>query len=173
MPTPTHLLSADQTVAAPLAIHRETVRPEWIDYNGHLNVAYYLLAFDHATDALLDLIGLGHDHVRQHGGSIFILETHVSYHREVVAGDPLVFTTQLFDFDAKRIHHAHRMHHAEAGYLAATNELMLLHVDLASRRGAPMPAAAIERLGRIRAAHAGLARPQGLSRVIGLTRPAR
>ena len=64
----------------------------------------------------------------------------MTYHREVREGDPLRFTTRLLGHDAKRIHYIHEMFHADEGYLAATNELMSLHVSQATRRGAPMAA---------------------------------
>lgn len=166
-------MATPDPAAAPLVLHREPVRAEWIDANDHMNVAYYVLAFDHATDAFMDHIGLGADYVKSAGGSVFILEAHVSYLREVVGGDPLRFATHLIDFDEKRIHYAHAMFHDARGYHAATNELMLLHVDLGARRAAPMPAPALDRLAAIRRAHAGLARPPGLSRAIGLRRAGR
>ena len=155
-------------VAAPLVLHREPVRAEWLDYNEHMNVAYYVLAFDHATDAMCDHIGIGHDYMRETGGSIFILESHVSYLREVVRDDPLRFATYIFDHDAKRIHFAHEMYHDGEDYLAATNELMMLHVDLNTRRTAPMPDAVLEMLTGLKTAHAALPRPAGLSRTMGL-----
>ena len=157
------------TDAAPLDLHREAVRSEWIDYNGHMNVAYYVLAFDHASDAMCDHIGIGHDYMRETGGSIFILESHVSYLREVVRDDPLRFATYIFDHDAKRIHFAHEMYHDGENYLAATNELMMLHVDLNTRRTAPMPDPVLEKLAALKASHAALPRPAGLSRTMGLT----
>ena len=156
---------------APLFLHREKVRAEWLDYNAHMNVAFYLLAFDHATDAFMDHIGLGRAHVDASGGSVFVLEAHIAYLREVVGGDPLRFATHLIDFDEKRIHYAHAMFHDAENYHAATNELVLLHVDLAKRRAAPMPAAALARLAEIRRAHAAVAPPPGLSRAMGLRRP--
>lgn len=153
----------------PLVLHREPVRAEWLDYNEHMNVAYYVLAFDHASDALCDHIGLGHDYMRATGGSIFILESHVSYLREVVRDDPLRFATHVFDHDAKRIHFAHEMYHDQDGYLAATNELMMLHVDLNTRRTAPMPDPVLEKLAALKVAHAALTRPAGLSRAMSLS----
>ena len=154
--------------AAPLVLHREPVRAEWLDVNDHMNVAYYVLAFDHATDAFMAHIGLGPEHMKETGGSVFVLETHVSYLREVVGGDPLRFATHLFGFDEKRIHYAHAMFHDARDYHAATSEIMLLHVDLNRRRAAPMPAPVLDRLAAIRRAHAGVAPPPGLSREIGL-----
>jgi acyl-CoA thioester hydrolase len=155
-------------VAAPLALHSEVVRPEWIDYNGHMNVAYYVLAFDHATDALLDYLDLGVAYRRRTNKSVFVLETHVTYDREVHAGDPLRFTTQILGYDAKRLHVFHHMYHATAGFLAATTELIALHVDLAERRSAPMPDAALAKIEALVRAHAALPKPPQAGRVIGI-----
>src|SRR5690242_16223579 len=114
---------------APLETYRTTVPAEWIDYNGHMNVAYYLLAFDRGTDGLLDHLGLGGRYRAATNHSIYVLEAHLTYEREVKEGDPIRIATQLLDADGKRLHVFHRMFHETAGYLAATNELMALHVD--------------------------------------------
>jgi acyl-CoA thioester hydrolase len=156
-------------VATPFGAHRDLVRPEWIDHNGHMNMGYYLVVFDYATDAWMRYIGLGDDHRRAHRVTTFCLEAHVTYHREVRAGDPLRFTTRLLGWDAKRIHYFHEMHHAGEGFLAATNELMSLHVSEATRRGAPMRNEVCERLARIQAAHDRLPAPPQVGRRVGLT----
>lgn len=155
-------------VAAPFDVFRDVVRPGWIDHNGHMNMGYYLVVFDLATDEFLAWVGLDAAHRRTHDVTTFALEAHVTYHREVREGDPLRFTTVLLGFDARRIHYFHAMYHAGEGYLAATNELMSLHVSRATRRGAPMAPAVLERLGRIQVAHATLARPAQVGRRIGL-----
>ena len=159
-----------QTHAAPLALHRETVDPAWIDYNGHMNLAYYVLAFDHATDAFFDYIGIGVAYLEANHCSTFTLETHVTYDRELMAGDPMRFETQLLDHDAKRLHYMHMMYHAEEGYLASTNELISLHVDMVQRRSSPMPQPVIERLDQVAVAHRALPRPPQAGRVISLGR---
>src|SRR5438876_311238 len=123
---------------APFDRYRDHVRPEWIDGNGHMNVGYYLVVFDYATDEFLSWVGLDARHRREHRVTTFCLEAHVSYHREVRSADPLRFTTLLLGHDAKRLHYVHAMYHATGGHLAATNELMSLHVSEATRRGAPV-----------------------------------
>ena len=160
----------DSVPSAELEIHRETVVAEWIDYNGHMNVAYYVLAFDHATDRFLDLLDVGADYVRRTNHSWFVLETHVTYRQEVVEGDPLRFTLRLVEHDAKRAHYYLDMHHAERGYLAATSEQLGLHVDLTARRSAPFPDAVAARLQALADAQGGLARPEGVGRSIALRR---
>jgi acyl-CoA thioester hydrolase len=156
----------------PLRPFTTAVQPDWIDYNGHMNVAFYVLAFDKATDGLLDHLGLGEAYRRSTNCSMFALEAHVTYDRELKLGDRLAIDTQLIDADEKRLHFFHRMTHADKGYLAATSELMALHVDLAGPRSAPMPAAARAALEPLRAAHRLLPPPPQLGRRIGLKRPA-
>ena len=153
---------------APFDAYRDVVRPEWIDHNGHMNMGYYVVVFDLATDAFLSWVGLDEAYRRARGVTTFCLEAHVTYHREVRAGDPLRFTTLLLGHDAKRIHYFHEMRHAHEGYLAATNELMSLHVSEASRRGAPMTDAVSARLAEIQRAHDALPRPSQIGRVMGL-----
>ena len=161
------------TLAAPLDVYRDVVRPEWIDNNGHMNVGYYLVVLDYATDAFFRWVGLDDAHRRTAGVTTFCLEAHVTYHREVRAGDPLRFTTLLLGHDEKRIHYFHQMHHATDGFLAATNELMSLHVSRATRRAAPLAVAVRERLASIQAAHDAVPRPPQVGRSIGLgQRPA-
>ena len=160
------------TEPAPLSIHTDRVRDEWIDFNGHMNVAYYMLAFDHATDAFCDHVGLGQAYFREQNKSIFVLEAHITYDREVVAGDPLRFTTRVLDCDAKRVHLFHEMHHGEQGFLAATNEIVMLHVDMEHRRSAPMPANSLDMVRALATAHATLPRPPQIGRVIGLKKRA-
>jgi len=150
-----------------LRLHTETVRPEWIDYNGHMNVAWYVLAFDHATDRLLDHVGLGVAYVESQNRSVFVLEMHVTYEREVREGDPLTFTTRILGIDARRVHLFHSMHHATDGWLAATNELVLMHIDLDVRRSYPLPDRALDTLTDIHRTHADLPVPQQVGRVIG------
>jgi acyl-CoA thioester hydrolase len=147
------------------------VRPEWIDGNGHMNMGYYVVVFDLATDEWMQVIGLDAEHRRRREVTTFCLEAHVTYHREVREGDALRFTTRLLAFDTKRIHYVHAMYHAEGGYLAATNELMSLHVSQQTRRGAPMAREILARLTRILEVHRGLPRPPQVGRVMGLGAP--
>ncbi|MBI2161419.1 MAG: thioesterase family protein [Candidatus Rokubacteria bacterium] len=133
-----------------------------------MNMGYYVVVFDLATDEFLRWVGLDEAHRRERRVTTFCLEAHVTYHREVRAGDPLRFTTLLLAHDAKRIHYLHEMYHATQGYLAATNELMSLHVSEATRRGAPMAPEILARLARIQKAHDALPRPPQVGRAVGL-----
>lgn len=155
-------------IESPLCLYTGVVPSEWMDYNGHMNVAYYVLAFDRATDAFMDTLGMGQDYRDRCQCSGFVVETHVNYQRELVAHDPMRITTQLLGFDGKRIHCFHRLYHAAKGFLAATTELMLIHVALAERHSAPMPMPVLDRLGAVMAQHIQLPRPPQSGRVMGV-----
>ncbi|MDX1656515.1 MAG: thioesterase family protein [Candidatus Competibacteraceae bacterium] len=155
-------------IDAPLCLYNGHVLREWIDYNGHMNVASYVQAFDHATDALMEFVGLGPTYRASTHCSAFVLETHVNYQREMVEGEAIRITTQLLGFDAKRIHYFHRMYHGDTGYLTATTELITIHVDLKKRQGAPMPLAVLDRLNAVMAQHIQMPRPPQSGRVIGV-----
>ena len=150
--------------------HTETVRPEWIDYNGHMNVAYYMLAFDRATEALFAHLDIGEAYVRRENRSLFVVEAHVTYDREAVDGDRLRFETQILGHDDKRLHLFHRMIRAADGVLAATNEFLALHVDMKDRRGVPFPADVRERVSAQAVRHARLPWPPQAGRIIALGR---
>ncbi len=158
----------DDDIQAPFEGHRDVVRPEWIDNNNHMNMGYYLVVFDLATDAWMPYIGLDRAHRRRHNITTFSLEGHITYNQEVRVDAPLHFTTQLIDFDEKRIHYIHQMFHAEAGFLASTNELISLHVSEETRRAAPMTDDILARLTRIKEVHDQLPLPSQVGRRIGL-----
>ncbi|MCG8369555.1 MAG: thioesterase family protein [Proteobacteria bacterium] len=133
---------------AGLAITSGRVLPDWIDLNEHMNVAYYLLAFARAVDALWEIFGLTEEYVRTHSSSTIAVESHVAWKREVFEGDPYVVTAQVLAYDEKRIHQFQRMYHAGEGYLAATCEWMNLHFDTGKRRVAPWPDDVLARIAR-------------------------
>lgn len=157
-----------EEIPTPFDEYRDVVRGEWIDENGHMNMGYYVVVFDFATDAWLDFIGLDRKFKAVNGVTTFSLESHVTYRRELRQGDELRFTTRLLDFDEKRIHYFHEMSHAREGYLAATNELMSLHVSEKTRRSAPMAPRILDRLAAIAEAHRALPVPPQVGRVMGL-----
>jgi acyl-CoA thioester hydrolase len=156
-------------IPAPFCLHRETVRPEWIDYNGHMNVAYYVLVFDHATDAVLDYLDLGATYRAASGCSVFVAEAHVTYDREVNEGDALRIASRLVAAEGKKFILYHEMFQADEGEVAATNEVLCVHVDLFRRRSALMPNDALERLKRIAKIHGRLPKAGGVGRTIALS----
>ena len=117
---------------------RGSVASQWIDVNGHMNVANYLQAFDDAVVRLRKNIGITDGYVRG-GRSTFAVECHMTYQQELKLGDPYVITAQLLAYSATGLHQFNRMYHADELFLAATAESMTLHVDLQSRRVVPWP----------------------------------
>ncbi len=157
-------------MTAPIICPRRAVLPEWIDYNGHLNVAYYHVLFDKALDEVFDQLGIGVDYVKTEGGTSFTMEVHVCYLQELSLGDPVEIRYQLLDVDAKRIHVFGEMFHAETGYLAATSEQLCLHVSMETRRSSPFPEAIQRRIAAVMDEHRPLPRPEQAGRVIGIKR---
>ena len=143
-----------------------TVQPAWIDYNGHMNVGYYHVAFDLAAEEFFQALGFTPEFRQRSGGTTFALESHLNFLREVKQGDALRFEARVLDFDAKRVHFYQEMFHAAAGYRAASCESLSAFVSQATRRTAPMPAALLERLAAAKAAHAALPRPWQVGHVI-------
>jgi acyl-CoA thioester hydrolase len=139
--------------------HSGRVRAEWIDVNEHMNVAYYVLAFDQGVDALWAGFGITDDYVRTGRGSTFAVEAHVNWKRELVLDDPYEIRSQILAYDEKRIHQFMRMYHAEAGYVAATCEWLNLHVDLDARRVTPWPDEILARIAGFAVAQPGNVRP--------------
>lgn len=168
--SPSEAAPLDDFPAAPLATAQGEVLDEWLDHNGHMNVAYYLLIFDRATDRFHALLGKNADYVRRSGCSTFALEMHLTYERELLPRAPYRVSTQLVDADSKRIHMLHRMFHANEGWLAATNESITMHIDMSARRSTPFPAEITERLERLRAAHAALPADGHVGRRVGIRR---
>ena len=158
------------SIPAPLELHKDLILPEWIDYNGHLNVSYYVLVFDSATDEFFDFMGLTAEYRATADVSAFTAEMHVNYIQEVKEGDEVFVTTQLLDYDAKRFHYFHRMYHAEQGYLAATSELLCLYVDMKLRRVTQIPPPIMDKLAEIRQSHVVLPLPEQVGSVMKVKR---
>lgn len=154
----------------PFEAPTQSVLSEWVDYNGHLNMAYYNVLFDRALDAMFDRLGIGVDYVRTRKASSFTAEIHVTYLQELLQGDPVRITVQLLDWDAKRLHFFEHMYHAEKGYLAATSEQMAIHVSMETRRAAPFPDDIQPLLAEMMDAHRSIPRPVQAGHVIGIPR---
>ena len=153
-------------IPAPFDRFEGEVLPEWIDYNGHMNLAYYTVLFDQATDLLFDELGLGLDYRRTTQLGTFVAETHNRYERELLVGARVRVTIQVIAADDKRLHLAHEMFALEGGHRTSTQELMFLHVDLAARRVCPFPEDLRRRVAAAAAAHAMLPRPDWVGRRI-------
>jgi acyl-CoA thioester hydrolase len=150
---------------------RTEVKPEWIDYNGHMNMGYYAVAFDElGTDKYFNYLGIGVAHKQALNHSTFTLGTNIDYLKEVVDGDPLRITTQLVDYDHKRLHYYHCMYHADEGYLAATNECLTMYVDMATRRSTSFSAEQLARFAQELELGNPHGKPQGFGRQLGIRR---
>ncbi|MEX5569715.1 thioesterase family protein [Pseudomonas syringae] len=151
-----------------LTTYTTRIQPDWVDYNGHLRDAFYLLIFSYATDGLMDALGLDSDNREASGHSLFTLELHLNYLHEVKLGAEVEVHTQLIAHDAKRVHLYHSLRLAGDHMELAGNEQMLLHVDLTGPHATMFTEATKERLDAISAVQSELPRPKLLGRVIGL-----
>ena len=150
-------------VGKPLQLYDCTVNPNWIDYNGHMTEASYLTAFGDAADAFFRYIGINEAY-RASGNSVYTVETHINYYREVGSGERLSFTTQLIGLDHKRIHFFHTMYHGTSNILLATTEQMLVHVDTNASASAPIKPHVYEALSAIMDAHKEMPKPKQVGR---------
>jgi acyl-CoA thioester hydrolase len=165
MPTPA---TSEPAIAAPFVSSVMRVEPAWIDYNGHLNMAYYNVLFDRAVDEVYELLSLGLSYVKEQRCSTFTAEVHVRYLRELLADAPVRVTFRLLDFDHKRMHYFEELYHAEEGWLSATSENMALNVDMAAKKTTAFPDNVMQRLAAMKAAHHKLPLPDGAGRRIAM-----
>lgn len=154
-------------MTAPLNLLQIDVRPDWIDYNDHMNVAYYVMVFDQAMDEFLNLYGLGKDYTLGGHGSVFALQNHLHYMREVSLGTRLGVNLQLLDLDAKRFHVFFRMRDLSNDQVVSTSELLCIHVNVQTRRSAIFPAPQRQQLDVLFKDHSKLAKPKAAGHRIG------
>jgi len=117
-----------------MILKTEKVIKEWTDYNGHLNVAFYIRVFDIAADIMLDNFNMGGVSAKKDKKTTFVAEMHTIYNQEVRLGEEVETHITYVDHDKKRIHYRLSMFHKEKKYLAATNEVLSLYVDLNQRK---------------------------------------
>ena len=153
---------------APFVSSLMRVEPQWIDYNGHLNMAYYNVLFDRAVDEVYELVGVGADYLKDHKHSTFTAEVHVRYVRELHENDPVRVTFQLLDFDSKRFHYFEQLFHATEGWVSATSENMTLHVNMTTKKVASFSPKIMRTLAHMKAAHARLPRPEAAGQRIAM-----
>jgi acyl-CoA thioester hydrolase len=144
------------------------IEPQWIDYNGHLNMAYYNVMFDRAIDEFWLLLGIGPAYKAERHGSTFTAECHVRYLREIHLGDPVQIAVRLVAADEKRLHTFEELRHAGEGWISATSENMSVHIDMGRRKVAPFPPDILAGIRIVADAHATLPPPDGLGRAIGM-----
>ena len=117
-----------------MILKTEKIIKEWTDYNGHLNVAFYVRIFDIAADIMLDSFNMGGLSAKKDKKTTFVAEMHTIYNQEVRLGEEVETYLTYVDHDKKRIHYRLSMFHKEKKYLAATNEVLSLYVDLNKRK---------------------------------------
>lgn len=155
----------------PLFSVQATVRPEWIDYNGHMNMGFYAVAFDYvSTDAYFAHLGLTAESFKEEHKSTFTLGMNIDYIQEVFAGDRLRFTTQLMDYDHKRLHYFHSMYNIDEDYLAAVNECLTMYIDMRSRRSTTFSEVQLARFAYELEKDSQHTMPQAFGRKLGIRR---
>lgn len=152
-----------------LITYNTPVLTDWVDYNGHLRDAFYLLIFSFATDAFMDRIGLASDDRDASGHSLFTLEAHINFLHEVKLGESVEVRTQIIGHDHKRVQLYHGLYKANGDIELAASEQMLLHVDLAAGpKSAPFSDASLQALRLFTEAQRDQPDPMYVGRVIGL-----
>ncbi len=161
-------LDLEPVFFAPFVSSVMRVEPAWIDYNGHLNMAYYNVLFDRAVDEAYALIGISEDYVKKRKHSAFTVEVHLRYLRELGANDPVRVTFHLLDFDSKRLHVFKQLFHATEGFVSATSESLSLHVDMRTKKTAVFPDDVKTTLKKMKESHSRLPRPEAAGRRIAM-----
>ena len=162
--------AAPDTVIEGFEVVRGRVAPEWIDVNGHMNVANYLEAFDSAVVAFRERLGVDDDYISG-GCSTFAVECHMTYQRELTLDDPYLITTQVLGYSRTGLHQFNRLYHADELFLGSTAESMTLHIDLGERKVAPWPDTIVARLDAVARGQGPMPRPQQAGRQIRLKNP--
>ena len=154
----------------PFDRYRGKVLPEWIDLNDHMNVAYYTVLFDFATDVIYDEFGLGPlgDYKGRSNHGTMAAEAHNIFKQELLVDEAVGVISQIIGVDYKRLHMAHTMYRLSDGTHAAMQELMYLHVDLGARKVVPWPHTIMTKLEAAAAAHAAVAKPDWVGRRIAI-----
>lgn len=136
------------------------VEPSWIDYNGHMNVAYYLLAFDKAIDEFYKNLGLGIEYKNNTNKSTYALESHIIWIKEMLQGERINFTIQLLDYDHKRIHLFLTMLHNEKNIEVATYEVLSMHINLETKKSCIFPDKIQKKIETIMNTHSKIPKPR-------------
>ena len=155
---------------APFLASVMQIEPQWIDYNGHLNMAYYNVLFDRAVDEVYETLGIGPSYLKRANHSTMTAEVHVRYLREIHEATPVRVRFQLIDYDAKRMHYFEQLFHAEQGWVSATSENMSLHVDMAAGKTAPFPDDILTNIKTLAEAQSALPLPKQAGRSIAIPR---
>ncbi len=157
--------------AAPFPGREMTVSPDWIDYNGHMNVGYYSLAFDQSLDGLFDdALDIGAEAVRTRRQGPYVVQQTLHYIGELLEGQKFQVEIRVIDHDAKKLHIYMEMYRLPDRKLCATTEQLIVNVDLETRRSTPYPPEAVARIEAMAKAHSGLPRPERVGSSVGIRR---
>ncbi|PBC24578.1 MULTISPECIES: thioesterase family protein [unclassified Mesorhizobium] len=157
------------SIPAPFVSRPMEIEKDWIDYNGHLNMAYYNVLFDRCSDEAFEAMGMGLDYVKGRRLTIYTAEVHVCYVQELHLDHKVQVSFHLIDHDEKRLRAFQEIRHVD-GWLAATSETLSLHVDMSGPKVAPFPADVMAKVEAMRAAHSVLPMPERAGRSIGIKR---
>ena len=152
-------------ISAPLDVYRCEVIQDWVDYNNHMTEAAYLTVFGWASDVLFQFIGVD-DAYRAAGSSFYTVETHIIYEREAALNDSLKVSTQILDFDAKRLHFNHQMFDLNTGQRLSTCEQMLVHVNSLAAKASEIKPPVVLALSAILSGHRVLTTPPEVGRTM-------
>jgi acyl-CoA thioester hydrolase len=144
------------------------VQPEWVDYNDHMNVAYYIAVFDTGIDALKAVYGISGTYIETQRRSTVALEAHITYQNEANIGENLRVETRIIDFDTKRTHLYQEMYRDDT--LLATQETLSISFDLDARRSCEFEPRIAENIAELYAAQKDLKRPEWVGRAVGIRR---
>ena len=156
---------------APFLSTPRAIEKDWIDYNGHLNMAYYNVLFDRSIDDGFEALGMGFDYAQVRRLTTYTAELHICYLRELHFGHTVQCNFRILDHDEKRIRVFQEMRHAD-GWLAATAESMTLHIDMNGPKVVPFPPDVKAKIEEMHAIHATLPRPEQAGRAVGIRRKA-
>ena len=160
------------SVPAPFAEFRTTVKPEWVDHNGHMGIRSYTHVFDEGVNQFYRFLGLSREVLKARGHTIFALQETSWFRREVMLGDPLLVTSQLIDVDHNKLVTFHHLHQTRDDYVAALYEIIEIQIGREARKPAPFPDETRERLAAVHAAHETLGRPPQSGQGVGIRRKA-
>lgn len=144
------------------------IQSGWIDYNGHLNVAFYHHIFDLSAEPFFHWLGFTPEQRKAHNLSTFALETHLNYLSEVKLDTAVRVESRLLDVNKKRFHFYQEMYKTDSNTLAASHESLGTIVDMATRKSTSMPAGLHERLSTIKQAHEQLPKPWQIGHVMAI-----
>ena len=162
------LLSQQQPPENGVVSYATTVENGWLDYNDHMNVAYYVMTFDRAIDAFKQVIGISRDYIERNHRSTVALESHIRYLQEASLGDELRIDTRVIDFDGKRAHLYQEMYRGDQ--LLATQETLSISFDTVVRKSCRFDDAIAQGYERLVAAQRGLPLPNWLGHSVGIRR---